>query len=91
MHQRDRELRVVSVELEPERRPLHDQRVGSIDAACTGTPQPWSIEVFPINATKFSGGKAVSVTFVFACGNFSCGEDFEERTVRLRGKNVPGA
>jgi hypothetical protein len=59
---------------------------GSIDAVCTGTPQPWSVEVFPFNATKFSGGKAVSVTFAFACGNFTCGEDFEERTVRLRGK-----
>jgi hypothetical protein len=54
-----------------------------IDAACTGTPQPWSVEVFPSNATRFSGGKAVSVTFALACGNFSCGQDFEERTVRL--------
>jgi len=64
---------------------------GGIDAVCTGTPQVWSVEVFPFNATKFSGGKAVSVTFAFACGNFSCGEDFDERTVRLRGKKVPGA
>jgi hypothetical protein len=59
---------------------------GSIDAACTGTPQPWSVEVFPFNATKFSGGKAVSVTFAFACGNFTCGSDYEETTVRLQGK-----
>jgi hypothetical protein len=59
---------------------------GSIDAACTGTPQPWSVEVFPFNATKFSGGKAISVTFAFACGNFTCGSDYEERTVRLTGK-----
>jgi hypothetical protein len=57
----------------------------SINAACTGTPQPWSVEVFPVNG-KFSGGKAVSVTFAVACGNFSCGQDFEERTVSLRGK-----
>jgi hypothetical protein len=70
------------------------QRVGrftingsnSVNAACTGTPQPWSVEVFPFNATKFSGGKTVSVTFAFACGDFTCNSDYEERTVKLVGK-----
>lgn len=57
---------------------------GGTDAVCTDTPQPWSVEVFPFNATKFSGGRTVSVTSAFACGNFSCGVDFEETTVRLR-------
>jgi hypothetical protein len=56
---------------------------GSIDAACTGTPEPWSVEVLPFNG-RFSGGHAVSVAFAFACGSFSCGEDFEQQTVKLR-------
>jgi hypothetical protein len=56
---------------------------GSIDAACQASPQPWSVEVFSENG-KFSGGKAVTVAFAFACGSFLCGDDFEERTVRLR-------
>ncbi len=56
---------------------------GSIATSCTGSPQPWSVEVLPITG-KFKGGKAVSVTSAFACGNFSCGEDFQEDTVRLR-------
>jgi hypothetical protein len=56
---------------------------GSIDAVCDSTPQPWSVEVFG-ETGRFAGGKAVSVAFAFACGQFSCGEDFDERTVRLR-------
>jgi hypothetical protein len=58
---------------------------GGIDAPCTGTPQPWSVEVLPFTG-KFAGGKAVSVTVAFACGIFSCGSDFEETTVRLHGR-----
>ena len=57
---------------------------GSIEASCTSSPQPWSVEVLPITG-KFAGGRTVSVTTAFACGFFSCGSDFEETTVRLRG------
>ena len=56
---------------------------GEIPTSCTGTPQPWSVEVLPSNG-KFAGGKAVSVTFALACGRFSCNPDFQEATVRLR-------
>jgi hypothetical protein len=58
---------------------------GFIDAECTGTPEPWSVEVLPFNG-QFKGGQAVSVTTAFACGNFACGDDFEQTTVRLRGR-----
>jgi hypothetical protein len=57
---------------------------GAAEAACDGTPQPWSIEVFPASG-EFKGGAAVSVTSAFACGDFACGDDFEQQTVRLRG------
>jgi len=52
---------------------------------CDGTPHAWSAEVFAQNG-KFAGGKAMTVTFAFACGAFECGEGFVEQTVRLRGK-----
>lgn len=51
---------------------------------CDGTTQPWSTEVFGFNGT-FRGGKALSVSFAVACGEFLCGFDFEERVVQLRG------
>lgn len=51
---------------------------------CDGTTQPWSVEVFGSNGL-FKGGRAASVTTAFACGAFSCGEDSEVTTVRLRG------
>ena len=45
---------------------------------CDGTVQPWSAEVFGDNGI-FKGGKALTVTFAFACGQFFCGEGFDER------------
>jgi hypothetical protein len=56
---------------------------GQTEFVCDGTTQPWSLEVFADNGV-FKGGRAVSVTFAFACGTFGCGEDFEERIVQLR-------
>jgi Family of unknown function (DUF6299) len=56
---------------------------GSTDFICDGTTQTWAVEVFG-QTGQFRGGHAVSVTFAVACGEFSCGEDFEEQTVRLR-------
>lgn len=58
---------------------------GFTEVTCDATTRPWSLEVEPFNG-KFAGGKAVSVTFAFACGVFDCGFDFEERIVQLRGK-----
>lgn len=58
---------------------------GWMDPFCDGTTQPWSIEVTGSNGL-FKGGQAVAVTFAIACGEFDCGFDFEEATVRLRGK-----
>jgi hypothetical protein len=56
---------------------------GSIDATCDGSTHAWTVEVFADNG-QFRGGQAVSITFALACGAFTCGEDFEETTVRLR-------
>ena len=51
---------------------------------CDGTTQTWSAEVFGQNGI-FKGGKALTVTFAFACGQFLCGESFDERVVQLKG------
>jgi len=51
---------------------------------CDGTAQPWSVEVFG-SSGKFKGGRAVSVTFAFACGSFDCGFDEQQSIVMLRG------
>lgn len=51
---------------------------------CDGTTQPWSAEVFGQNGI-FKGGKALTVTFAVACGQFLCGEGFDERVVQLKG------
>jgi hypothetical protein len=56
---------------------------GFADAACTGTAEPWSVDVLPSNG-RFSGGHAVSVASAWTCGWFSCGEDVEQQTVKLR-------
>ena len=53
--------------------------------ACDGTTQPWSADVFGDNGI-FKGGKALTVSFGVACGEFLCGEGFDERVVQLKGK-----
>ena len=58
---------------------------GSIEGfTCDGTTQRWSAEVFGVNGI-FKGGKALTVSFAFACGTFLCGEGFVERVVQLKG------
>lgn len=52
--------------------------------ACDGTTEPWSAEVFGYNGI-FKGGKALAVSFAFACGTFLCGVGFVERVVQLKG------
>ena len=51
---------------------------------CDGATRAWSADVFPENG-RFAGGNAMTVTFAFSCGPFQCAEDFDERTVQLRG------
>ena len=53
--------------------------------ACDGSTQAWSAEVFGENGI-FKGGKAATVTFAFACGEFLCGVGFDESVVQLKGK-----
>jgi Family of unknown function (DUF6299) len=52
---------------------------------CDGSTQSWSADVFGENGI-FKGGKALTVSFGVACGEFLCGEGFEERVVQLKGK-----
>lgn len=67
------------------------QRVGrqvirggsSTSIACTGSPEPWSIEVFGFNG-KFAGGQATVVAQAFGCGLFDCASAQVDGTVRLR-------
>ena len=54
------------------------------EGTCDGTPHNWSAEVVP-ESGKFKGGKALTVTFGFACGLFECAEGYQEQTVRLKG------
>jgi hypothetical protein len=59
---------------------------GSLFASgtCDGASHPWAAEVFPLNG-KFAGGKAMTMTFAFACGPFNCATGYVEQTVVLRG------
>jgi len=51
---------------------------------CDGSSHQWSADVFP-ESGKFAGGKALTVTFSFACGAFDCADGFLEQTVHLSG------
>jgi hypothetical protein len=52
---------------------------------CDGTTQPWSVDIFPFNGV-FKGGRTATVTFAVACGEFLCGEGFDESIVSLSSK-----
>lgn len=51
---------------------------------CDGATHTWAAEVFSQNGT-FAGGKAMTVSFAFTCGPFTCADGYVERTVVLRG------
>jgi hypothetical protein len=51
---------------------------------CDGASHTWAADVFP-QSGKFGGGKALTVTFAFACGAFECADGFVETTIQLRG------
>lgn len=63
--------------------------VGSFDffdyGTCDGLAHKWSASVYP-QAGKFAGGKALTVTFGYACGAFQCGYGYVEQVVILQGK-----
>ena len=54
------------------------------EQTCDGTPHAWTADVVPDNG-KFAGGKALTVSFSFACGVIDCTEGFTEQTVHLSG------
>ena len=54
------------------------------EGTCDGTSHSWAADVVPENG-KFKGGKAMTVTFAFACGPFECAEGYTEQTVKLKG------
>ncbi|HEX5995297.1 MAG TPA: hypothetical protein VFY84_09175 [Jiangellales bacterium] len=59
------------------------QGYGLISPVCDGTDQPWSVDIYGENGSKFAGGKAASVTFALVCGVLECALDYEERMVQL--------
>lgn len=55
------------------------------DNTCDGAPHSWAAEVYP-QSGKFAGGKAMTVTFAFACGAFECSSGYTEQKVILQGR-----
>ena len=54
---------------------------------CDGSTQTWSAIVFPDNGSRFAGGKAASVTLVFACstaGSFCVVPSVEQKVMLTR-------
>jgi hypothetical protein len=54
------------------------------DLGCDGTTVKWTAEAVPDFGDRFSGGKAATVAFSFACGTDQCSDAFVETTVMLR-------
>ena len=51
---------------------------------CDGEPHAWTIDLNPENG-RFAGGKTITVTFLFSCGEVLCTDGFFEQTIQLRG------
>lgn len=51
---------------------------------CDGTSHAWVADIYP-DSGKFAGGKALTVTFAYACGFWDCAYGYSEQTVQLRG------
>ena len=54
---------------------------GFTEVLCDGTVQPWTAAISGNGLYK--GGQATATVFASAC-SFSCGSDFEERSIKLR-------
>lgn len=79
------EFSFIDVQLEQRAGRFIIRGFGGTDFACDGATHDWSVLVFGDNGL-FKGGRALSLTFAVACNPFGfCGEDFEERTLKLRG------
>ena len=55
---------------------------GGSEVVCDGTPQQWVVEV--MGDGLFKGGSATVTAFAGACNAFTCEEDFEQRTIKVR-------
>lgn len=55
---------------------------GGTEVFCDGTLQSWTAEV--VGNGLYKGGQATATVFAGACNAFTCGEDFEERSIKLR-------
>lgn len=57
---------------------------GYTEVLCDDAAHPFSMQVTSDNGI-FKGGKAASVSFGYACGDFDCGVDYDETTVMVSG------
>jgi hypothetical protein len=55
---------------------------GGSEVVCDGTLQRWAAEV--MGNGLFKGGSATVTAFAGACNGFTCGEDFEQSTIKVR-------
>jgi hypothetical protein len=78
----DAEFAFIEVQLRQRAGRVFIDGSGGTDVLCDGTVQPWTAEVFGNGVYK--GGGATATVFATACNAFSCGSDFEERSVKLR-------
>ena len=51
---------------------------------CNGEPHPWAADIYPQNG-KFAGGKTMTVSFAYTCGDFECAFGYAEQKVQLQG------
>jgi hypothetical protein len=54
---------------------------GGAEVVCDGTVHDWTAEV--IGNGLYKGGSATVTVFAGACNVFTCGDDFEQRTIKL--------
>jgi hypothetical protein len=78
----DAEFAFIDVQLRQRVGRLFIDGFGGSEIFCDGTVQPWSVEVSGNGLYK--GGMATASVFAYACNAFTCGEDFEERSIKLR-------
>jgi len=58
---------------------------GSFESdTCDGEPHAWTVDLTPQNG-RFAGGKTLTMTFAFSCGEILCTDGFFEQTIQLRG------
>lgn len=78
----DAEFAFIDVQLRQRVGRLFIDGGGGTDVFCDGSVQPWTVEVS--GSGLYKGGMATASVFALACNAFACGEDFEERSIKLR-------